>query len=74
MENENEQGVVSPKETMVIFLIVLAIIPWAIIWMTYLAPAVGLGGLSWKQQTVFIVGGPGLIWWGIYLRYFRKPD
>lgn len=72
MQNETDQGEVSPKETLVIFLIVLAIIPWAVIWMNYLAPAVGLGGLSWKQQVIFIVGGPALVWWGISLLFFRK--
>jgi len=35
-----EEKTVSPKKTLIVFLIVLAIIPWAMFYMTYLAPSI----------------------------------
>ena len=53
LEQNNE---VSPRETMFIFLGVLGLIPWAFIWVLFLAPNFGLGNVSLKLNLIFVLG------------------
>ena len=72
---QDERGVpeaLSSKETLVILLIVIGIIPWAFVWVLYLAPAFGLGGLPMKFHILFVVGGPGLLWALLHWLFFRE--
>lgn len=56
-------AVASKGLTWVLVIIVIGIVPWAIAWMGYLAPTLGLGRLPMVMHFVVILGAPLLLWW-----------
>jgi hypothetical protein len=57
---------VSPAKTAIIFLGVLGIVPWAMIWINFLAPKFGLQHLPVQRQLLFVLGIPAVIAWIAY--------
>ena len=55
--------VVSTGETLLIMLGVLGLIPWTYLWVTVVAPKVGLGWLGFRGHLFFAVGIYLVPWW-----------
>jgi hypothetical protein len=67
-----ETAQVPSGETWVVLLIVLGIIPWAIFWVSTLAPAMGLAKLPWVLHFLAILGAPVLLWSACWQLFFKK--
>ena len=62
---------VPPAKSALIVLGVLSIIPWAFLWVTMLAPLLGLGKLPIKVHLLFVIGIPALAVW-LYDRFTKS--
>jgi hypothetical protein len=63
--------VASKALTWMAVIIVVGVIPWAITWMGYLAPTLGLGRVPWILHFVVILALP-LLLWGLVRFLFAK--
>lgn len=72
--NDIQAGEISGKETLVLVLIVLGTAPWAYVWITHVAPALGLKGISWKLDLLFILGLPAMLMWIMSFLFFPRDE
>ncbi len=71
--DDQDEDALSPAQNWALLLVLLSIIPWALIWVNYLAPAFGLGGMSMKFTILAVIAGPALLWTVLHYVLPSKP-